>query len=360
MPIMTDPKTPLKIVNTVYGDASGGRWQAMLNTTDALVSCGHQVWMATGTENQHLSAGDRPIHVMANTGFYDWIAAWKVRQWLKQIKPDVIVAHSGRAVVLFKNASIGLHIPVVAMNHSHNVKRTIRADAFIHITPHVGTLVQGCLDKKHLIKPQQAVIPNLIHLPADVLEPACLRQPATIGMLTRLVDYKGGHVLLDALAHLQQEGMAFRAILAGDGDARADLEAQTQRLGLTDVVHFAGWLQGDAKLDFYRQIDIVAVPSLNDTQPLAILDAFAWGKAVVSSDAIGPLQVCTDGVNALVSPCGDAVALAATLKRLIQQPDLALALAKHGQQEAQQRYAFDRVAARLDAFLHTLLPMIPT
>lgn len=347
--------TALTIINTVYGDASGGRWQAMLNTTDALVSQGHQVLMITGRENQHLSAGDRPIHVIANTGFYDWIAAWKVRQWLKQVKPDAVIAHSGRAVCLFKNACMGLGIPVIAMNHSHNVKRTVRADAFIHITPHVGHLVQGCLDKKQWVKPQQAVIPNLIHLPADVLEPMPLRTPATIGMLTRLVDYKGGHVLVEALGQLQQAGISFRAILAGDGEAKADLQRQVETLGLTDGVTFPGWLQGEAKLDFYRQVDVIAVPSLNDTQPLAILDAFAWGKAVVSSDAVGPLQVCTDGVNALVTPCGDATAVAQALQRLIDHPELAMQLARAGQQEARERYAFERVATRLDAFVRQVV-----
>lgn len=345
----------LIVVNTVYGDASGGRWQAMLNTTDALLAQGHQVLMLTGCENSHLSAGDRPLQVIHNSGFYDYIAAWKVRRWLREVSPDVVIAHSGRAVCLLKNALGGQNIPVVAMNHSHNVKRTIRADAFIHITPHVGELVNGCLKKKNKPAKPEAVIPNLIHLPAEVLQPMPLRRPATIGMLTRLVDYKGGHVLLDAAAILKANAVDFKIILAGDGEARADLELQADRLGLHQQVHFAGWLQGDQKLAFYRSIDIVAVPSLNDTQPLAILDAFAWGKAVVSSDAIGPLQVCSDGVNALVSPCGDAQALAQVLQRLIEQPDLALKLAQNGQQEAQQRYAFDRVAVRLDGFLQQLV-----
>lgn len=51
---MTHELKKLCIVNTVYGDASGGRWQAMLNTTRALEALGHQVLMLTGSENQHL------------------------------------------------------------------------------------------------------------------------------------------------------------------------------------------------------------------------------------------------------------------------------------------------------------------
>ena len=136
-------KNPLKIVNCVFGDASGGRWQAMLNMSDALESCGYEVLIVTGLENKKLKAGDKPVVFLSNSGFYDFFSAFKASCWLRKVKPDVIIAHSGRAVCLFKNAMFfnNLNIPIIAVNHSHNVKRTIRADGFIHITPHVAQCV---------------------------------------------------------------------------------------------------------------------------------------------------------------------------------------------------------------------------
>ncbi len=71
--------------------------------------------------------------------------ALKVRKFIQEQQPDLIIAHSGKAVWLFKNAMLGMQkkIPVLAVNHSHNVKRTLRADAFLHITPYVQELVQA-------------------------------------------------------------------------------------------------------------------------------------------------------------------------------------------------------------------------
>lgn len=141
----------LKIVHTVYGDASGGRWQAMLNTFDALESKGHEGVLVYGDENKKLKSENYPKFVLNSSGFYDLIAAVKLALWLRSYRPDVVIAHSGRAVYLFKNAMFFAQIkcPVIAMNHSHNVKRTLRADGFIHITPYVAQCVaevakEGC------------------------------------------------------------------------------------------------------------------------------------------------------------------------------------------------------------------------
>ena len=98
----------MKIINTVYGDATGGRWQAVLDIANSLKSYGHEVILLRGAENSHLSCGEWPIHVISNTGFYSIKAALKVRKFLQEQQPDVIIAHSGKAVWLFKNAQLGM------------------------------------------------------------------------------------------------------------------------------------------------------------------------------------------------------------------------------------------------------------
>ena len=351
-------KNPLKIVNCVFGDASGGRWQAMINMSDALESCGHEVLIVTGSENKKLKAGDKPVVFLSNSGFYDLFSAFKASCWLRKVKPDVIIAHSGRAVCLFKNAMFfnNLNIPVIAVNHSHNVKRTIRADGFIHITPHVAQCVKTASHKKRidLSNKPQAVISNLVHLPVEVPIFRPMGTPVVLGLMTRWVEYKGTHLAISAVHQLKQKGVIVQLLIAGEGEQKDALIQQVKDLDLKNEVEFLGWIGGDDKSEFYQTTDIAIVPTMNDTQPLAILDAFAWGKVVVASDHISVQQIIRHGENGLMAKCGDAHALAQQIEDLITNPIKALMFSKKAYQEAVQNYQFSQISKQLDNFLNGL------
>lgn len=346
----------MKIVNTVYGDASGGRWQAMLNTHDALASQGHQMWIVAGDENRHLSTGNRQFFALNSSGFYDVWAAWRLNFWLRKERPDFIIAHSGRAVYLFKNAMLlgGIKIPVLAMNHSHNVKRTLRADGFIHITPHVGECVAQAAKCKgiDLTKKPQTVISNLIHLPDD--SPSfseTVGQPVVLGIMTRLVEYKGTHLAISAVEQLKKQKYKVKLLIAGDGEQKEALIQQVKDLNLENEVNFLGWISGEDKRKFYKDIDIALVPTMNDTQPLAILDAFAWGKPVVASDHISVQQIIRHGENGYMVQQNDIKSLAEKISYLIDHPKNLKLIAIEGYKDVIQKYQFSKIAEKLNAFV---------
>lgn len=347
----------LKIINTVYGDATGGRWQAVLDIANTLKSYGHEVVLLRGDENAHLSSGEWPIQVIPNTGFYSINAALKVRKFIQEQQPDVIITHSGKAVWLFKNAMLGMKkkIPVIAVNHSHNVKRTIRADAFLHITPYVQELVQSLqLEEDKNNKPQK-VISNLTYLPKVEANPEPLKTPVTIVMLTRMVPNKGVHVMIDALGILDKKGIPFHAVLAGKGEMLEQCKAQADALGLSNKVEFPGWIGGKEKIKLMQKADIMALPSITEIQGIGILDAFAWGKTLITTDDIGIRQTAKHGVNAWCAKAGDAQSLADGIEYLIQHPDEALKLAQQGKKEALEKYCFEQIAKEHNLFIREVL-----
>lgn len=349
----------LKIIHTVYGDASGGRWQAMLNTFDALASKGHEGVLVYGEENKNLKSENYPKFCLNSSGFYDLLAAVKLALWLRTYRPDVVIAHSGRAVYLFKNAIFFARIkcPVIAMNHSHNVKRTLRADGFIHITPYVGQCVAEAAKKKgvDLTKKPQAIISNLIHLPESPPSfSETLSEPVVLGIMTRLVEYKGTHLAISAVQQLKQQGYKVKLLIAGEGEQKVTLIQQVKDLNLENEVEFLGWIGGEDKRKFYNDIDIALVPTMNDTQPLAILDAFAWGKPVVASDHISVQQIIRQCENGLMAKCGDSESLAEKIEHLIKNKELILKLSKNGYEDARNGYAFSIIARKIDMFLNAL------
>ncbi|WP_347474013.1 glycosyltransferase family 4 protein [Acinetobacter thermotolerans] len=338
----------LKIINTVYGDATGGRWQAVIDIANTLKTYGHEIVLLRGEENAHLNSGEWPIEVIPNTGFYSVIAALKVRKFIHKHQPDIIIAHSGKAVWLFKNAMIGMKkkIPVIAVNHSHNVKRTIRADAFLHITPYVQELVQRLQSEADRRNKPQMVISNLAYLPKVEANPQPLKHPVIIVMLTRMVPNKGVHLLIDALAILHKKGINFKAILAGQGEMLEQCKNQAQALDLKDKVQFPGWVGGDAKLELMQQADIVALPSITEIQGIGILDTFAWGKTLITTDDIGIRQTAKHGINAWCVKAGDVESLADGIEYLIQHPEEAFKFAQQGKKEALEKYCFEQIAKK--------------
>lgn len=342
----------MKILNTVYGDATGGRWQAFLDITNTLTQHGHEVKLLRGSENNHLNSQGKAIDIIDTTGFYDPFGALKVRKYLQQYQPDVIIAHSGKAVWLMKNAMLGFSkkIPVIAVNHSHNIKRTLRADAFIHITPYVQQLVQERQSAAEKQKPQQ-VISNLTYLPSVSAEPKPIKYPPTITMLTRMVPNKGVHILIDALAILKGKGVVFKAVLAGTGEMLEQYKQQAEQLGLDDNVTFAGWVGGEQKLALLEDTDILTLPSITEIQGIGILDAFAWGKPLVTTDDIGIRQTAKHDINAWCTKAGDAQSLADGLEYLINHSDVALRLATQGKKEALENYNFEAIGRKHVAFV---------
>lgn len=146
--------------------------------------------------------------------------------------------------------------------------------------------------------------------PVNAPEPA--PQTITVGYVGRLVPEKGVLVLLDAVAGDPR----LRARIAGDGPLGPLLPSELTRRGLSDRVELIGGLLPGAVPDFYRGIDVLAVPSL--TTPTWVeqfgrvaIEAMASAVPVVSSDS-GALPDVVGGAGIVVREA-DAAALRATL-----------------------------------------------
>jgi len=130
---------------------------------------------------------------------------------------------------------------------------------------------------------------------------------------------------LRAFALVERRVPHARLIVAGDGRERARLRALAAELGLKQV-EFVGAAPPDRMPELYDRADIFVNSSLVDNMPLSLIEAFACGLAVVSSDAGGIPSLVAGGETGLLSPCGDYEALAANVIRLLEDRRLAARL----------------------------------
>jgi len=115
--------------------------------------------------------------------------------------------------------------------------------------------------------------------------------------------------------------------LVGGGGQEADLRALVAELGLRHVT-FAGRVPPEAIASYYAENDIYIQSPNIDNMPTSVLEAFASGLPVVTTEAGGIPAILTHGVTGLLAPLADYETLGSHVLQLLASPDRARALAR--------------------------------
>ncbi len=191
------------------------------------------------------------------------------------------------------------------------------------------------------------VIPNA---PPAVVAP----EPPMVGMTVLYLGgfddpAKGGLDLVSVLPALLSADVDVRFVLAGPGAPPAAL---AEHLG--PRVQWRGWLDEPAKDRALREAAVVVLPSRSEGHPLVLLEAMAYGRAIVATRAGGIPETIVDGVDGLLLDVGDRAALAAALVGLARDPVRARALGAAARSRMAQRGEHAMVD-RLDELYRRLL-----
>ncbi len=152
-------------------------------------------------------------------------------------------------------------------------------------------------------------------------------RPLRVLAVGRLTEKKGYPVLLAALAALTASGQAVSCRIIGAGPDKAELQAETTRLGIAGLVEFWGARTHQeiaaayAGADVFVQASVVLANGDRDGIPNSLLEAMSSGLAVVASSVAGIPEVVVSGSGILVPPA-DPVALAAAIGALADDPAL--------------------------------------
>jgi glycosyltransferase involved in cell wall biosynthesis len=181
--------------------------------------------------------------------------------------------------------------------------------------------------------------------------------PGQLLFLSRLHPKKRLENLLQALALVRrrQPSLPWRLVVAGSGDPAyvSSLQNLSQRLGLEQHCHWAGFATGPAKLELLQTSAWFVLPSAAENFAIAAAESLAAGTPVILSPEVGIAAEVEQAGAGLISRAEPGI-LADTLIQALQtsrDPYVKAAL-----QLAHERYAWPVIAADLEAIYRDLIP----
>jgi glycosyltransferase involved in cell wall biosynthesis len=141
-----------------------------------------------------------------------------------------------------------------------------------------------------------------------------------LGMIGRLTAIKNNYLLLEAVSKLKRRNIlkGFHFVIIGDGELRQELEEKAFAMRITDHITFIGWQSNLPQ--FYSALDGVVLTSRNEGTPVALIEAMAAGKPIISTrvggveDLLGSKMIKKNenfifAPRGILIPSGDADAL---------------------------------------------------
>lgn len=160
--------------------------------------------------------------------------------------------------------------------------------------------------------------------------------------------------IIDAFALVQREIPEAQLLIAGEGSERATLEVHVSELGLRHV-EFLGRADPELMGSLYDRAEIYLNSPNIDNMPGSIVEAYAAGLPVVTTDAGGIPYIVRHDQTGLLVPRGDHAAMAAAALRLLRDPEAAARLADAARAECMHRYVWPAVRDEWTALYRELI-----
>lgn len=312
----------------------------------------------------------------------DRIAYRKIKELIKEFRPDIVHTHAAKAGTLGRLAAASMKVPVVLHTfHGHvfhsyfnPVKTAVFKSVERYLSAHSTRIVAiSDIQKEELCsihkvcKPAQTVV---IPLGFDlsrfqdrqVEKRAMFRSEyqldddtVAIAIVGRIVPVKNHELFIRAFADVKSRYKGkVRGFIIGDGEDRPKMEALADELGLTkDDLVFTSWI-----FDVDRPLagcDLVAMTSLNEGTPVSLIEAQAANKPIVSTEVGGIGNVVLPGETALLSASGDVTGFAANMLKLVADKQLREKMSQKGWMFVKGRFHYERLVDDMRQLYRSLL-----
>lgn len=273
---------------------------------------------------------------------------------LRRLRPDIVHTNTLKASVYGGVAGRLARVPVVWHIRDRIAPDYLPAPA-VALVRAAAAVVPGAVVANSastlatLVKVKGWVVPSpvVVHLAGSKARRES--EVLTVGMLGRLAPWKGQDLFLRAFAGAFPDGDE-RAVIIGSPLFGEDaFEEKVRRLvgelGLEKRVEFRGFRE-DIGAELARLDMLVHASVLPEPFGQVVVEGMAAGLPVLAADAGGPAELIDDGVNGLLYPVGDLMALTKQMQRLANDGTMRRRLGEAGRTRAKD-FTPEKVAASM-------------
>lgn len=210
--------------------------------------------------------------------------------------------------------------------------------------------------KRHFQVPEVTVIPNGVRAERfkaleeqDLVEfrnRFALPHEPLVLFVGRLVQEKGGQVLVEAAPRVLAQHPKAKFVVAGTGSMAEDLKKRAAQLETVERFVFPGFIPDKDRDRLYKAADVAVFPSLYEPFGIVALEAMAAGTPVVVSQVGGLAEVVQHAETGILTYPGDAQSLAWGILHILDHPDWARMRAQKAYQIVTKEYNWEHIAAR--------------
>jgi glycosyltransferase involved in cell wall biosynthesis len=298
--------------------------------------------------------------------------AW-VREKAAEIKPDLIHAHYATSFGLL--GALTRRHPLVISAWGSDVFSFPRT-SFLHrsllkwILSHADVLCSSskimAQEMHRYIGPEQAV--EIIPFGVDTTrfsppqeehgpnpKSGVTDAPVVFGVAKGLHPVYGLDLLIEAFAKVHCHFPQTLLRIAGDGPERNPLEDLAEKLGVTECIEWLGRLPNAYVADFYQSVDIVVIPSRQESFGVTAVEGSACARPVIASRVGGLTEVIVEGETGLLVPPESISELGKAMERLIKDPTLRDTMGRQGRANVLRHYDWQKNVTQMELVYERVL-----
>lgn len=292
---------------------------------------------------------------------------------LRRIAPEIVHTHSSKAGVLGRLAAALARVPIVIHTvHGwgfHDGQQPLKRRLFVALEKLVAPLTtqwvavsqanahtgaaQGIASEERFVVIRSGVELKAFRAAAGNgrlrRELGIDQAVPLVGMVACLKPQKSPVDFVRVAARVARDLPNAQFVLAGDGDLRGEVEAAVAQSSLGDRFHLLGWRRDPEVV--VGDLDLLVLTSRHEGLPRVAPEAMAAGKPVVATDVDGTAEAVCSGETGYVHPYGAIESLAASVVRILRDPQERERLGRGGRERAVGWDIDEMVAAQEQLYL---------